>query len=563
VTGIIFATCASGDGSTYREIALPSIERIAADDDRIVSLPGDARGICAVYNDFIHMARRSSCSALVLIQDDVEIHDPEFRTRILAAAQREGAGVIGAIGGRDVPSMRWWKGEGVGGVFETRGPIFFPQRSGRVDAVDGVLIALSRRAILGLEFDAATFPRFHGYDADISFAARSAGLDVEVVPLRILHRTKARIKHKDEFVAASEAFHRKYAASFPGLIAPNTLQRASQQTSEPARAARLSALRRMIGASRARARRLREAARSLAAAAVAHVRGLARRSKQRALRVPPRQNVVVRSEAGCLACGDRPLVGEVPDAAPSFLDCPVCRSSVTWPAPVIDATSERIWTNQYEGDHLARQDQWIREANVRLDWLETVVPGLRGSERRLLDVGAATGEFVHVARGRGYAADGVEPSVWAVAAAQRLGAGVVQGFVGTWHETMERRPDVVTLWHVLEHAVDPSSLLSEIRELLPPGGTLLLEVPNRSSAEAQRLGRRWRAAQFEEHVTHFSEEGLRRILERNGLDVRSVEAVTEEPYATEETWLLRTNRALLGRHDWPSYDLLRAVAVAP
>ena len=49
---------------------------------------GDARGIAAVYNDFVREARaRSGCEALVLLHDDVEIVDSNFRAKILAAVR--------------------------------------------------------------------------------------------------------------------------------------------------------------------------------------------------------------------------------------------------------------------------------------------------------------------------------------------------------------------------------------------------------------------------------------------------------------------------------------------
>lgn len=135
VTGILFGVCYSGDGSRFRAVAEPFLRRVATDVDRVVALPGDDRGICAVYNELIIRSIAMDADALVLVQDDVEIHDAQFRTAVLHALQDPEVGIVGVVGGRDVASLEWWRGTGVGGVFETRGPIFFPDRSGDVEVV--------------------------------------------------------------------------------------------------------------------------------------------------------------------------------------------------------------------------------------------------------------------------------------------------------------------------------------------------------------------------------------------------------------------------------------------
>ena len=89
---------------------------------------------------------------------------------------------------------------------------------------------------------------------------------------------------------------------------------------------------------------------------------------------------------------------------------------------------------------------------------------------------------------RGWRAVGVEASEAASRHAREvLGLGVRVGELASL-----RFPgasfDVVTLFHVLEHLVDPDSTLTEVRRLLTPNGRLLLEVPNLGSLQAQLGG---------------------------------------------------------------------------
>jgi len=559
MTRVVFGPCFRGDGETYRSVALPFLEGVAGPNDVILAESGDARGICAVYNSFLEVARREKCDALVLIQDDVEIHEPEFRDRVLGVLAVDGAGIVGAVGARGVSSLEWWRGKGVGQVYETRRPIAFEERSGSVDAVDGLMLALSPTAVQSLVFDEARFPRFHGYDVDICFSARRSGLRVEVVPLKLFHRTEGGFKDESQFEEAKQRFAEKYRGIFPEVTPPRPPHPLEKRIGITA----FNRLRHLVRT----LYRLRNS-----------VETQARTLVHRLMRAPLRlREILATSDTplrssraapdGSLQCGACLESLEVPPGPPfhpTLVDCCACGSSVTWPPPSTDISSDRIWQHQYRGNRLEKRAQWIREAEIRLEWVcAEVFQSKSPMSSRLLDVGAATGEFVAVATAAGLRAEGVEPSAWAVEVAKELGTELFEGTLSDWRAKRAAAAgdiDVVALWHVLEHVPRPLELLAEIRDLLASNGSVVIEVPNRKSSESQRLGAAWHGAQLEEHVTHFSAIGLRLLLERSGFDVIQLTEISEEIYASEEKWMRRTNDALRERVEWPSLDLLRAVA---
>jgi 2-polyprenyl-3-methyl-5-hydroxy-6-metoxy-1,4-benzoquinol methylase len=93
---------------------------------------------------------------------------------------------------------------------------------------------------------------------------------------------------------------------------------------------------------------------------------------------------------------------------------------------------------------------------------------------RLLDVGAGSGSFLETAAARGWQAEGVELSPELAARAEaRSGARVRCGDF----PAVELPPsswDAITMWDVLEHTVDPGAFLDRARELLAPGGALVV-----------------------------------------------------------------------------------------
>lgn len=209
---IIFGTCVA-DEARYTSIALPSIRRSAITDDVILKEPG-RRGIARVYNQFISEARHhSECSALVLLHEDTEIIDDNFRAKIMHLAKNPTVAVGGVAGAAGLRGLEWWTGRSRAGlVYETRGALDLGPRHADVDVVDGLLMIVFPSAFRRFVFDEASFPGFHGYDADYCLQARNIGLRVVVMELDILHRTKTGYGDKEAFRRANEAFSAKWPA---------------------------------------------------------------------------------------------------------------------------------------------------------------------------------------------------------------------------------------------------------------------------------------------------------------------------------------------------------------
>jgi 2-polyprenyl-3-methyl-5-hydroxy-6-metoxy-1,4-benzoquinol methylase len=124
---------------------------------------------------------------------------------------------------------------------------------------------------------------------------------------------------------------------------------------------------------------------------------------------------------------------------------------------------------------------------------------------RALDVGCAAGFCMKVLSELGFEAHGVEPSAEiARHARERFGFETVH--VGPL-ESLDQPAgsfDVITMWDVVEHVIDPRGLLARARELLKPDGALVLETQNVDSAFARLLGRRWHHYKHGEHIYHFT-----------------------------------------------------------
>ena len=138
---------------------------------------------------------------------------------------------------------------------------------------------------------------------------------------------------------------------------------------------------------------------------------------------------------------------------------------------------------------------------------------------RVLDVGCASGLFLNLAAGVGWAVEGVEPSETLYGNARTALAGVGRVHCGTLEQT-DLPPgsfDAITVWDVLEHVVDPVGFLTRCKWLLTPNGRLCINVPNLDSKEARLLGKTWPLL-LAEHLNYFNRSSLTTCGQKAGLE---------------------------------------------
>lgn len=160
---------------------------------------------------------------------------------------------------------------------------------------------------------------------------------------------------------------------------------------------------------------------------------------------------------------------------------------------------------------LARATMSARLRTRLFRGLEAAVPNGAGP-RRLLDVGAGSGDLGGVLAQRGWSVTGIEPSQAACEHARAQGVDARAGTLAT----VELEPgafDAAVFHHSLEHVPDPVAALRRAAELLRPGGAVAIAVPNFDSPQRRRLAADWWALDLPRHRFHFTPESLRRALE--------------------------------------------------
>lgn len=190
------------DPESYRRWARPGILMAAEADSEIYAFAA-VGSICRSYNLLLDRAASvEGLEALVLVQQEVEILDPDLCRKARDALSDPEVGAVGPMGATGVESIAWWEGDISAAPVRLRYQRFgggevpaFSWKPHRpppadVDALDGRLLVLSPWAVRNVRFDESLSLGF-GYDLDLSLKVREAGRRLRTADLPIAIRTRS------------------------------------------------------------------------------------------------------------------------------------------------------------------------------------------------------------------------------------------------------------------------------------------------------------------------------------------------------------------------------------
>ena len=161
---------------------------------------------------------------------------------------------------------------------------------------------------------------------------------------------------------------------------------------------------------------------------------------------------------------------------------------------------------------------YISDLADEISWLYSLDVG-RQAPVRCLDIGCGPGWLLSRLP-KHWLKHGVEPDHDAAMAAARHASLYKTSFEEL--ALPANAYDVIICHHVIEHMYQPVEAVQEMWRLLEPGGYLLLATPDFDSDCAEMFGTRYRMLHDPTHISLFTEDSCRRLLQDTGFHVQRV-----------------------------------------
>lgn len=155
-----------------------------------------------------------------------------------------------------------------------------------------------------------------------------------------------------------------------------------------------------------------------------------------------------------------------------------------------------------------------------------LITELRAKEKKVLDIGAGTGDFLKSAKKNNWLIDGIEPNETARTIAKNKKIELKTNLNDVENDSY----DVVTLWHVLEHLPNLKQQIVQINHKLKENGYLIIAVPNFKSYDAQYYKEHWAAYDTPRHLWHFSKKSIHSLFLKHGLKVKKVKPMVFDSF---------------------------------
>ena len=171
----------------------------------------------------------------------------------------------------------------------------------------------------------------------------------------------------------------------------------------------------------------------------------------------------------------------------------------------------------------------------------------------ILDIGCGEGSFLEEMKKRGFECYGLETSKAGIAASKKKGIVVYEDI-----EKINKKFDVITMWHVLEHIPNPADYLNSIKKLLKKEGELLIAVPNFDSWQSKMGKDVWFHLVLPRHVFQYTPETITDLFNINNFKVTKIDHFSLEynPFGFMQTLLNLIHR----KHINLFYNIIRRSA---
>ncbi len=204
-------------------------------------------------------------------------------------------------------------------------------------------------------------------------------------------------------------------------------------------------------------------------------------------------------------------------------ECSNCKNAFTYPPPEPVAYDEDDFHGQFNFNNVEElPSQWKKAIIKQTKLIKEFIP--TGS--KILEIGCGYGLLLEQLKNNKYKTYGIEPSKVASSIGKSKGLEILNGYFPQTTFTSVNF-DLIIMSQVLEHIEKPLEFLTSLSKMYP-GKYLLLVQSNYKGIVPRKNKKVWYAWVPDQHYSHFTSSGLKKICKMLKLECIRIEYSTLE-----------------------------------
>lgn len=232
----------------------------------------------------------------------------------------------------------------------------------------------------------------------------------------------------------------------------------------------------------------------------------------------------------CVLCGSEELIPLERYSSAHLCQCLECHLVFSIQRP----SSEQIELLQ---KRVKKKDRITYEAIRRYAYILDRFEHFRKTNR-ILDLDCSHGEFLEMAKKRGWEVYGTADTQEALETCEKKGLKMSGGAMNLSHFE-DGFFDIVCSRNVLEHLIDPNTVLQKIHKILRSGGLVYVTTPNFNSILRYRLREKYSVISYPLRLVYYSNKTLKRLFRKNNFKILEIEStgvsLSKRKFATART----------------------------
>ena len=276
----------------------------------------------------------------------------------------------------------------------------------------------------------------------------------------------------------------------------------------------------------------------------------------------------MNSEFKCLLCGGGGrnvlIKSKTRNSTHTIVQCVNCGLQQLYPLPTVEEDAEYYDENPHDRDttpefsitDIYRKFEYQNRS--RVDYLKKF--GIN-KNWKILDYGCGYGFFIEMMKEEGFLLDGIEISADKLKVCEmRMGDDFnrirnINLLTKELPRDLKAKYDMVTMFHLLEHISQPELLLKKVKEMVKPGGYLVVEVPNVANRMMEASEAFNNFFYIRDHVAYYTPELLQKLLIQVGFEILLVRGNQVYGLTNHMNWIINGTPELRE----PSYESCEAM----